>query len=125
MTDAMITLLFGMICWVETEGNANKIAYVHGKPHAYGPAQITAAALKDVNEYAHTGFTLRDFLGNMPLSKMAFEVYTVKRYGAKTPGEAAAIWHFGYEGSKRAHPDDDYVTRVMNLYNERKQAVGK
>lgn len=100
------------VCLIETGGNVNAMNTKHG---AYGPLQIRSMCLADVNDYAGTKYTLRQFVGNMMLSKWAFEIYAT-RYDAKSLEDAVALWHFGPAGRTRKNSGDDYVSRVMSTY---------
>jgi GTP-dependent phosphoenolpyruvate carboxykinase len=103
--------LFAALVLVESAGDT----WAHNARHgAYGCAQIRAACLADVNEYAGTDYTLTDFLGNYDLSLWAFWQYG-RRYKCKTPRAFVANWRRGTD------PQDDYVDRVMNLYREAKR----
>ena len=99
------------LCLIEAGGNALAVNKKHG---AYGPLQIRQMCLDDVNRYAATKYTLRQFVGNFSLSKWAFNTYATM-YNARTDEEAVAIWHWGPTGAKRDHPGDDYVQRVMAM----------
>jgi hypothetical protein len=106
---------------IETGGNVNAMNTKHG---AYGPLQIRAMCLADVNDYAGTKYTLRQFVGNVALSKWAFEIYAT-RYSARTLEDAVALWHFGPTGRTRKNSGDDYVRRVMATYERLVKEGGK
>jgi hypothetical protein len=108
------------VALVESAGTPTAVNKKHG---AYGPLQIRQAALDDINAYAGTHYTLRQFVGNMPLSTWAFQLYG-EINNAHTPEQFVSIWHYGATGAKREHPGDDYVERVMRLYNEANKKDG-
>ena len=102
--------VFAALILVESEGNLWAVREKHG---AYGCAQIRQMCLDDVNEYAGTNYVLTDFLGNYALSEWAFYTYG-QRYKCKTAREYVRNWHRGKKG-------DDYVERVMRLYQEERR----
>jgi hypothetical protein len=108
------TNLILAVAMVECGGDASKVNRRHG---AYGPLQIRQMCLDDVNRYAGTHYTLRQFVGNTQLSKWAFEVYA-DMYNETTPDGMVTLWHYGPRGRHEDHGSDDYVRRVMNLYND-------
>ena len=83
---------------------------------SYGPLQIRAMCLQDVNEYAHTSYKLEDFINNMALSVWALEQYGL-RYHCKTPADFVRNWHRGTSPAEL----EDYTTRVMNTYVSQQQ----
>jgi hypothetical protein len=107
------TNLIVAVAMVESAGNPGAINRRHG---AYGPLQIRQMCLNDINSYAGTAYTLRQFVSNLPLSKWAFEVYATM-YNAHNEVEAVRIWHGGPRGKNRQEYDE-YARRVMNLYEE-------
>ena len=113
MMFTVATNLIVAVAMVESSGDMSAINRRHG---AYGPLQIRQMCLNDINSYAGTAYTLRQFVNNMPLSKWAFEVYATM-YNAKTEIEAVRLWHGGPRGKDRKEYDD-YVLRVTTLYNE-------
>jgi hypothetical protein len=108
------------VALVESAGTSTA---VNKKHKAYGPLQIRQAALDDINEYAGTHYTLRQFVGNVSLSQWAFQVYG-EINNARSPEDFVKIWRYGATGAKRDHPGDDYVERVMRLYNEENKKDG-
>lgn len=114
---SVATNLIVAVAMVESAGNPGVVSYRHGRPHAYGPLQIRQAALTDLNRHYGTEYVLSQFVANLELSTWAFEAYGLM-YGAKTEQEFVELWHFGPEGRKRNNTGDDYVQRVMALFNE-------
>jgi hypothetical protein len=107
------TNLIVAVAMVESAGNPSAVNRRHG---AYGPLQIRQMCLTDINQFAGTAYTLRQFINNLPLSKWAFEVYATM-YNAKSEIEAVRIWHGGPRGKDRPEYDE-YTRRVMALYYE-------
>jgi len=106
---------------IESGGDANAVNRKHG---AYGPLQIRQMCLADLNKHYGTKYQLYQFVGNMPLSRWAFEAYG-KMYGCATADDFVRCWHWGPRGRWEQHPGDDYAVRVMNMYSELMQKEPK
>lgn len=102
-------VLAALFC-IESAGDDRAI---NRAERAYGPAQIRARALRDINLYCGTKLRLQQFLGDRPLSAWAVQVYA-QRHGARTEHEALAIWNGGPNG-RFSHNAQHYASRVLYL----------
>ncbi len=112
--------LINSLIKVESGGNDHALGDKHLANKAYGPLQIRAHCLRDVNRRAGTRFTLAQIQGNRPLSvwvcRTYLEMYATSKNIGRTPTleDMARIWNGGPTGWKRKSTKG-YGQRVLRL----------